>query len=296
MNSLEPIDLNKIEDRTKLTDSLLVDIDQWSEEAYDDGNRTHLGASIIGKSCSRELWYSFRWAKKQTFKSGSKSHGQMLRLFQRGHREEHHMIEYLKGIGCVFEATPEDQLRIADIGDHFGGSIDNVGLLPPTYGILERILFEFKTSNMASFNKLRKNGVVNEKPVHFSQICVYGYKMGLNWCLYLCVDKNTDELYIELVPIDHDHGRQMIDKAGAIIMAKQAPPKISMQATNFACKWCSFSDICHHDEPVEKNCRSCIHSTPMADKKWACDLAPQDNNVIPDNIIPLGCDHHQGIQ
>ena len=31
------------------------------EARQGDGFRDHLGASIIGKSCARALWYDFRW-------------------------------------------------------------------------------------------------------------------------------------------------------------------------------------------------------------------------------------------
>lgn len=294
MNNPESIDLTLIEDRKKLAESLIVDIDDWSEQHYAEGPRKHLGASEIGKTCSRELWYKFHWAKREEYGKGtSKSAGQLLRLFQRGHNEETGIIEYLKGIGCTFEATPEDQIRISDVGGHFGGSMDNVGTLPPRYGISERVLFEFKTSNMAEFNKLKKNGMIAHKPIHYSQMCVYGFKMNLNYGVYVCVDKNTDELYIEIIAINHDHGRQMIDKATVIITTKEPPAKFSLSPTNFVCKWCNFSDICHNEEPVAKNCRSCIHATAADGQLWLCGLA--GNAAIPEHVIPVGCPSHEGI-
>lgn len=295
----ETVDISKPEDRVKIVDTLICDIDDWCEREFSDGHRKHLGASVIGKPCSRELWYSFRWVKKENLGEGtSRSAGQILRLFQRGHREEQFIMNYLEGIGCKFENTPENQARISDLGGHFGGSLDNVGTLPTRYGIAERILFEFKTSNMAEFNKLKKAGLKNHKPVHYSQMCTYGFRANLNYGLYVCVDKNTDELYIELIELDHEHGRSMIDKAGMIITAKEPPAKFSMSATNFVCKWCNFSQICHHGEAVEKNCRSCVYSTPGDDKKWLCDLAPpvDGGNVIPDHVIPIGCGSYRAVQ
>lgn len=60
--------------------------------------RAHLGGSMIGKKCERELYYSFRWFKRPTFD------GRMLRLFNRGHREEFRFVELLRSIGIeVFE-------------------------------------------------------------------------------------------------------------------------------------------------------------------------------------------------
>ena len=51
------------------------------EEAQGDGFREHLGASLIGKSCERALWYDFHWATR------SRHEGRILRLFETGQRE-----------------------------------------------------------------------------------------------------------------------------------------------------------------------------------------------------------------
>jgi hypothetical protein len=287
------IDFSDSEVRKQIADSLIVDIDSWSEQKYTEAPRRHLGASIIGKPCSRELWYAFRWAKRDNYASGNKPAGQSLRLFQRGHKEEFSFIEYFEGIGCKFLHTPEDQARVSDCSGHFGGSLDNIGYLPPKFEYLEKVLFEFKTSNMANFNTLKKNGLHREKPVHHAQMCTYGFKMGIEYGVYCVVDKNTDELYIELVKLDLGYGKTMVDKALAIITAPHThpPAKISMSISNFACKWCNFKDVCHNGEAVEINCRSCVNAVPLEDGKWGCRLYGE----IPTEVIPKGCPQHKGI-
>lgn len=60
--------------------------------------RNHLGGSLIGRPCLRELWYSFRWARKPSFA------GRMLRLFERGHLEEFRFVKYLKMAGFEIQA------------------------------------------------------------------------------------------------------------------------------------------------------------------------------------------------
>lgn len=56
--------------------------------------RPHLGGSMIGEPCERKLVYSFRWVKKPSHK------GRMLRLFQRGHKEEENFVRYLRRVGA----------------------------------------------------------------------------------------------------------------------------------------------------------------------------------------------------
>lgn len=74
-------------------DNILAQIDEHQEASQDDGRRRHLGGSLIGRECNRELWYSFRWATRIAHKA------RLLRLFNRGHKEEFRFVEYLRGIG-----------------------------------------------------------------------------------------------------------------------------------------------------------------------------------------------------
>jgi len=304
----ETADITSVIDQKRISESILIDIEEWCEKEYSDGHRKHLGGSAIGKSCSRELYYAFRWAKKPDFSSETRHAGQTLRLFQRGHKEEISFTEYLIGIGCTLKATPETQIKISDVEGHFGGSCDNVGFLPARYNIPAELLFEMKTMNMAYFNrlknKIKKNKAANIVepifpklfPVYWSQVCVYGYKLGLSYVFFMAVDKNTDELYIEIVTLDWELAKSMLDKAAMIITADQPPARKSMHRTNLACKWCNFTDICHGEEQVEKNCRSCKHSSAAANKQWVCGLAPPADNVIPEHVIPNGCNSHEGIK
>lgn len=77
------------------------------ERDQEDPRRRHLGGSLIGRKCSREIWYGFRWASK-TLQSG-----RMLRLFNRGHREEARFVEWLRRIGVeLYEYAPPDYVLL----------------------------------------------------------------------------------------------------------------------------------------------------------------------------------------
>lgn len=77
------------------TCSLVRLLDKKVEEKSDPKPRTHLGASIIGKKCVRQVWYNWRWAHI------TKHQGRLLRLFERGHREEPIFINYLRDLGIT---------------------------------------------------------------------------------------------------------------------------------------------------------------------------------------------------
>lgn len=52
--------------------TLLIDAAFAADVAKrEDGLRKHLGASVIGESCQRKIWFAFRWAGLGLSISGS---------------------------------------------------------------------------------------------------------------------------------------------------------------------------------------------------------------------------------
>ena len=180
------------------------------------------------------------------------------------------------------------QYRISDVFGHFGGSLDGICKLPERFQYSKPLLQEFKTSNTNGFNKLKKKGVILAKPQHYSQMCTYGNKYKLEYGLYMCVCKETDEIYYEIVKLDWNQGEQMVMKAENIICAKEAPPKMSQSETFYnpnsgsGCKFCNFSDICHKGAIAEVNCRSCVKAVAAEKGEWIC---TKWDTVIPREAI-----------
>jgi hypothetical protein len=219
----------------------------------DEGFREHLGASQIGKNCDRSIWYSFRWAVKPIFK------GRMLRLFNRGHLEEARFIALLISIGVkVYQQDAQGkQYRISDCGGHFGGSGDGVGIGIPDLLASTPALLEFKTHGDKPFQKLKKEGVRKAKPEHFAQMQTYMRKMGLAVAIYGAVNKNDDELYLEIIYLETIAADLYLDRARTLIFLKTPPKKISESPGWYECKYCENYSVCHLGEEPAKNCRTC---------------------------------------
>lgn len=285
----KPVDLADPMQRKRLAQRIAKDIDEACVRLYSDGHRKHLGGSLIGDPCARKLWSVFRWLKQEQFS------GRMYRLFNRGHREEERFVAWLREIGCEvqeFENVVDGegtQIRISGVNGHFGGSLDGRLKLPERYNVPEQVMLaEFKTSGTGSgFQKLRDNGVEMAKPLHFAQMSVYGNKYGYRYAIYLCINKNDDDLIVEVVKLNWELGKTLEDKAHDIINSEVPPPKISQTPTAFQCRYCHFSPICHEGEIPEKNCRSCVHAVPIENKQWGC---RKFNSIIPEDFIPKGCD------
>lgn len=265
-------DLTTASGRFNLADRLHNDLDEWCAKAFDDGPRTHLGASVIASECDRHIWYSWRWFKHKVFS------GRMQRLFQDGHWYEERFIEMLRGISCTVTQVSEtgEQIRIHAVQGHFGGSTDGSAFLPPSYGIAENFLTEFKTSNDKIFNKF--HDVENSKPQHWGQMCVYGFKLGIKYALYFIVNKNDSDLLIEVVELDWEYAQRLIDKGEWIIYSPVPPAKLSDNPSDWRCKMCDHHSVCHMGVVPDVNCRTCKYSQPIDNKQWQCN---RWNVVIP---------------
>lgn len=180
------------------------------------------------------------------------------------------------------------QWRVSAVYGHSGGSVDGIGMLPPNYGINEPILFEFKTHNEKSFKALKTQGMKISKPIHYAQCCSYGYILKLNYVCYVAVNKNDDDLYIEVLPLNHKTGETLVNKASRIVMLQEPPPRLHENPTFWQCKCCSFYSICHAKGEVDRNCRSCKYAEPLKDKQWLCN---KHNQLLTDEIISkeYGC-------
>lgn len=254
--------------------------------------RPYLGASSIGKPCSRALWYGLRWAKAAQFS------GRMYRLFQTGHLQEPRVLKDLKVIGCKVEGIDPSTGRQwafseASLGHHFAGNCDGVVSGVPGGGSKRHIL-EIKTASAKAFAQLVKDGVQKAKPEHFAQMQIYMHWAGLERALYLAVNKDTDDIHTERVHYDKAFAQGLIDKAGAIIFAVEPPAKLSEDASWFECKFCDYASICHGQEVAAVSCRTCAMATPVMDGigAWRCTRYEAE---IPQDAQREGCDGHRYI-
>ena len=279
------------------TDTLLDAVNVALESAQESPHRWHLGASLIGDECARKLWYTFFWAYTH------KHEGRILRLFDRGNREEERFVGWLRAAGLDVSAIdPEtgEQFRVSDCRGHFGGSLDAELKGLPNIPPRTVALGEFKTHNDKSFQKLKKERVFGAKHTHWVQMQIYMLKRKRKIALYCAINKNDDELYFELVERDDKQAREYIARADTIIKSTEAPIRLSNNASFFLCKQCDFSPICHGLKTPAVNCRTCAHSTPIDDGRWSCSRhnitfskpKKDDKGEAPDSPMLKGCTEH----
>jgi hypothetical protein len=275
---------------------LVTAIYAWHKNRGDaEPFRGYCGASEIGHSCERYLWYKFRGCCKEELS------GRKYRLFQTGHYAEPRFVTELRGIGCeIYEVNKDgSQFAIYEHGGHFSGHMD--GAIRGVPGAEKTWhVWEAKTHNNKSFVKLKKDGVKKSKPQHFAQMQAYMHKTGMKRALYLAVNKDTDELYSERIHYDKAYAEGLMEKAHRVITSKAPLSRVSERPDWYECGWCEARDLCHGTGDVALpihsiSCRQCCHATPVMDGNaaWTCsrhkkglcgsdqDKACEDHLILP---------------
>ncbi len=218
-------------------------------------SRQYLGGSRLGVACDRALQFEYADAPKD---DGRDFDGQTLRIFAAGHVFEDLTIGWLRKAGFDLYTTKGnrpggEQFGFSVAGGRIRGHVDgiiNAGPEMPGFPAL----WECKSLNAKSWKDTVKRGLALSKPVYAAQIAVYQAYMeatvpgvSQNPALFTAINKDTAELYHELVPLDGALAQRMSDKAVRIIQATQAGellPRIAQAADFHECRFCSWSDRC----------------------------------------------------
>jgi hypothetical protein len=240
-----------------LSDSVNALIDQaLQEQRTQQAERDYLGASRLGVPCSRALQYEYRHMPRDTPLSGKS-----LRIFEMGHALEEMALNWLTFAGFeIFTRRPN--------GEPFGFSVAQGRIRGHVDGIVHTVpaelemktpaLWECKSMNAKSWKQTVEKGVRVAKPVYGVQIATYqAYMEGTiadiskNPALLTAVNKDTSELYHELVPFDSALAQQASDKGVNILRATdvgETLPRLSRDPEYFECRFCDWKTHCWKED------------------------------------------------
>jgi hypothetical protein len=249
--------------------------------------REYLGGSEIGKECPRELWLGWRWCLPLL------DDGRRQLIFKMGQSIEDLLVYWFgKRLVSVSPQTKE-QLGGNFFGGHLSWHVD--GFFVVNGAERNIVLWECKSANSKRFNKLAKNGVLaslsRETDLAYSQWDeAYGAQlqfymgamneggMEVNHALVTVVNKNTSDIYSEVVTYDPAQYEGLKSKA-EWILGLSAPPDGAWQENHYKVRNFMNSDdrgVYLGDlTPKKPNCRNCKWSKPnLADKSdkavWGC--------------------------
>ena len=270
--------MSKLPEQDKLVE--LIDAHHAGKSDF----RPHLGASIIGHSCDRWLWLSFRFSVRENFS------GRIKRLFRRGQNEEATVVSDLRDADMTVTECLNMQ-KFHWLAPHIGCTPDGLLVGHPDAPKAKHSL-EIKTHSLKSFTALQKDGVEKSKPMHFAQMQCEMVAQKTDRALYYAVCKDNDEIYTERVKLDKDVANQIIERGKRIVFSNRMPEPIAGgSASWYECKYCPGHDICWGSKLTkEVNCRTCTFSTAMEDGAWTC--ARFDRVEIPFENQTQGCECH----
>lgn len=267
----------------------------------EDSFRSHLGASVIGKSCERAVWYAWRWVENNR-PSGKRGedpiagYSRMVRLWNRGHLEEGRFLALLMMIGVKIyqqDATGE-QFGFREYGGHFSGHCDGVGIGFPDIPQVPA-LTEYKTHSDETFKELIRDGVRISKPEHYIQMTEYMGRLSLQYAVYFAINKNTEALHAEIIEFDPDTYARVNNRARRIIFGgNEVPPRILHASPGWVdCKLCSAKEVCYGATQPLLNCRTCQAIEFRADGTTVC---RQYSYVLSKEEQMKGCRSHIPIE
>lgn len=258
-------------------------IDKHHEDTR-EGPRGHMGCSQLGHACDRWLWLSFRLAVIEPFP------GRILRLFRRGQLEERTVVSDLQAIGMKITNTGANQSRV-DFGCHISGSTDGIIEHGVPGNFKAKHILEIKTASAKSFKDMVAKGLEKSKPVYWVQVHLYMMGKDVDHALFYMVNKDTDDVYSEIVKRDDTVSNKFLERGKRIVKADHAPAGISVDPSWYECKFCAAHDLCHGSKLTKQvNCRTCAHSTAMEDGTWHCAHWDMEIPDLPAQLA--GCDNH----
>ena len=216
------------------------------DKEYKAPKRRYLGASSLGDPCDRKLQYRYM---AQEIDEGKGFPAKTLRTFALGHSIEDMLIIMFRDAGFDLRTELKGEQFAFDTADgEVRGHIDGVivgGPLPVEYPML----WECKSASDKKFNEFVKRGVAVANPVYAAQVALYQAYMDLadNPCCFTVLNKNTSEVYIELIPFNAELAQATSDKAVNIIKATKAGemlPRVAQNNDYYGCKWCEFRNTC----------------------------------------------------
>jgi hypothetical protein len=213
------------------------------EQHKSQEKRDYLGASMLGDECTRKI-------QLQYMKHESDVSAQNLRTFAIGHCLEDLIADWIKLSGFDLRTRNEN-------GEQFGFSVADGKIAGHCDGIIFGgpdfmkcpCLWECKTLNNKSWTDTAKRGVLVTKPLYFAQIQLYMAYLNLdkNPCLFTALNKDTSELYHELITFDAEAAQRYSDRAVQIIKASEnneMMPCVSSDSSFYRCKMCGFRNEC----------------------------------------------------
>lgn len=212
--------------------------------------RDYLGASLIGRPCSRQIWYDYTSGSAASFEA------ETLMRFEDGHRTEDLTAARLRlvdGIELITHRDDGSQYGFEALGGKFKGHVDGLirGLIqaPKAWHVWEckavgqKGFDDFKRTKLTRGDKA---ALKNWNEVYFVQAQLYMHYFEIDrhyMTVALAGGRDYDSCRTEY---QREIALKYIERAEKIISMKRPPERIGGARPDFfVCKMCSYSGQCY---------------------------------------------------
>ncbi len=209
--------------------------------------RSYLGMSIAGDPCARKIWYQFRGYTPKSID------GRAQMIFSLGSAVESEVLKWLRGAGYNIRGQQEEfSLLKGFVRGHCDGIIEGVKGARPH-------ILEIKSASSTRFKMFKTAGIPATSPTYAAQLQLYmgcsGYERGV----WVVMNKDTCELYIERAHFDKQTYLNLQKRCAAII-GSDNPPEEAFQEGDRECTMCPYEGHCWHAPYVQETptCGTCI--------------------------------------
>lgn len=197
-------------------------------------NRRYIGASSIGGSCDRAIWYGYKCYPREPMDA------RRARTLMIGKRLEEIVLIWL--VAAKIKFLLMDKL-VDDNVECFQGRPDAYILMDGIEGLPS--ILEIKTAKDSSFRIFQKKGLYEWNRQYYAQLQSYMGMSGIHEAYLLALNKDTSELHDEKVHFDAEYYARLVEKASWIASLDEAPIRINNNPGFYMCRGCDFRKVCH---------------------------------------------------
>lgn len=217
------------------------------------GQRSYLGASRLGDRCERAIQYEFLGFPSD---EGRELTGRKLRIFEVGNQFEALALRWLRlaGFGIKIGGSSR-QFGFSAANGRIKGHVDGIIMsVPDDIDIAVPALWECKSVNAKGWRELDKKGLADSYPTYAAQIALYQaylsedlHEISNNPALFMAINKDTQDIYLEMIPFNGKLAQEMSDRAVKIVIAtehNEILPRCTAKQDFFGCRFCNWSTRC----------------------------------------------------
>lgn len=210
----------------------LTNIINTYQESLQSEVRHYIGASSIGSSCLRQIWYDYKGFVTDNVPAKTR------RTWDIGKKLESTVLSWLRDAGIDLITVYFDLL--SENVPIFQGHVDAIWKKnDEPYAIIE-----VKTAKDSSFKIFEKKGLREWNQQYYAQVQSYMGMSNIHKCYEIVLNKDTSDLADELIEFDLNFYNQLERKAAVVASCEEPPSRIHESPLWYQCKMCKFRKIC----------------------------------------------------